>query len=154
MWVLAFVLAPYAHLLSTARHKTEAKRFIEGVMPQLLNKALNLSEHDSDAPGLRQCSSCFPLFLHTASRKIRSGAGHSGHVHLSETFILKHWYCFYDTVLGNVFVSLQTNYIDLILEMASQHKAFLGRHAKSLSLSLSLSLSVCSIFNSSCSVWP
>ena len=63
VWVLAFVLAPYAHLLSTARHKTEAKLFIEGVMPQLLKQALNQKESDVSAQGLHHGPSCLLLMI-------------------------------------------------------------------------------------------
>lgn len=36
VWVLSFVLAPYTHILSQATYKTDAHRFIESVMPRLL----------------------------------------------------------------------------------------------------------------------
>lgn len=39
VWVLSFVLAPYTHILSQATHKTDAHRFIEGVMPRLLEQS-------------------------------------------------------------------------------------------------------------------
>ena len=38
VWVLSFVLAPYAHILSQATHKTDAHRFAESVMPRLLEQ--------------------------------------------------------------------------------------------------------------------
>ena len=44
VWVLAFVLAPYTHLLATVKHQTEAKLFIDSIIPQLLETALN---HDA-----------------------------------------------------------------------------------------------------------
>ena len=34
VWVLAFVFAPDMHLLTTVKHQTEAKLFIDSIMPQ------------------------------------------------------------------------------------------------------------------------
>ena len=47
VWVLAFVLAPYTHMLATVKHQTEAKLFIDGIMPQLLEKALTHVDHEA-----------------------------------------------------------------------------------------------------------
>ncbi|KAL3144765.1 hypothetical protein ABBQ38_001880 [Trebouxia sp. C0009 RCD-2024] len=38
-WVLSFVLAPYAHILSQATHKTDAHWFVASVMPRLLEQS-------------------------------------------------------------------------------------------------------------------
>jgi hypothetical protein len=49
VWILAFVLAPYTHILSQTTHKTEGKLFIEAVMPRLLEQGLPHSSSPGDA---------------------------------------------------------------------------------------------------------
>lgn len=49
VWMLAFVLAPYTHILSQTTHKTEGKLFIEAVMPRLLEQGLSHSSSPGDA---------------------------------------------------------------------------------------------------------
>ncbi len=49
VWILAFVLAPYTHILSQTTHKTEGKLFTEAVMPRLLEQGLPHSSSPGDA---------------------------------------------------------------------------------------------------------
>ncbi len=49
VWILAFVLAPYTHILSQTTHKTEGKLFVEAVMPRLLEQGLPHSSSPGDA---------------------------------------------------------------------------------------------------------
>ena len=49
VWILAFVLAPYTHILSQTTHKTEGRLFIEAVMPRLLEQGLCHSNSPGDA---------------------------------------------------------------------------------------------------------
>lgn len=51
VWILSFVLAPYTYILSQATHKTEARRFIEGVMPRLLEQSLAPTSTPDPLPG-------------------------------------------------------------------------------------------------------
>ncbi|KAL0023379.1 hypothetical protein WJX79_000175 [Trebouxia sp. C0005] len=56
VWILAFVLAPYTHILSQTTHKTEGRLFIEAVMPRLLEQGLCHSNSPGDALSGRQQS--------------------------------------------------------------------------------------------------
>lgn len=52
VYLLSFVLAPYAQILSQATHKTEAKLFVDHIMPQLLEHSPAHSPINSHAiPG-------------------------------------------------------------------------------------------------------
>lgn len=55
VWVLSFVLAPYTHILSQATPKTDAHRFIEGVMPRLLEQS-----HNQQVASLQEASGTPP----------------------------------------------------------------------------------------------
>ena len=58
VWVLSFVLAPYTHILSQATHKTDAHRFIESVMPRLLEQS-----HSQQAAEVQEPSGILPCLV-------------------------------------------------------------------------------------------
>ena len=72
VWVLSFVLAPYAHILSQATHKTDAHRFVASVMPRLLEQSrahqpAALQDTSGIHLALLVCSRLWPspeLYLH------------------------------------------------------------------------------------------